>query len=111
MWLWTVDVLDVKTIWPEANDIPADTLTDLLNAATNICTAYAPAHPDPLVSVPIPQEWTYAVILQARHTWGQLGGGQQQEYGPDGLAIPVYPLVFAARDLLRVKSSPLKRLR
>ncbi|TSE15403.1 hypothetical protein B1A87_005250 [Arthrobacter sp. KBS0703] len=111
MWQWTVDVDFVKTIWPEAVDIDPDVLSTLLYTASSLCAAYAPTHTDPGVTEQVPETWKLALIFQARHTWGQMSGGQKQEYGPDGLAIPVYPLVFAARDLLRPKSSPLRRLR
>jgi hypothetical protein len=111
MWQWFVDVDVVKRVWPESNDIWPTDLTRLLYTASSLCEAYAPAHPDSTVTEQIPELWQMAVIFQARHTWGQMSGGHREEYGPDGMVIPSYPLVFAARDLLRPKSSPLKRLR
>ena len=98
----------VFDIWPEAADIDPATYAVLMNTANSLCVAYAPALP---LGQALPDAWKLAEIFQARHTWAQANGGTRQEFGPDGLAIPTYPLVFAAQDLLRPKTSPLSRLR
>ena len=94
--------------WAEAADIDSVTLDALMQAAHEVCTAYAPALSEGAI---VPHSWRIAEIEQARHVWSQATGGNGQEFGPDGLSMPSYPLVFAARDLLRPKSSPLGRLR
>lgn len=98
----------VHTIWPESEDIDPQTFAVLMATANALCVAYAPVLPD---ETNIPGNYKMAEIFQARHTWAQANGGIRQEVGPDGLAIPTYPLVFAAQDLLRPKSSPLSRVR
>lgn len=106
--MWNADLIQVLEIWPEANDIDVVTLQNLMDVAYEVCFAYAPTLP---IETPVPESWKLAEIMQARHIWGQLRGGNQQEFGSDGLSIAVYPLIFAARDLIRPKSSPLGRLR
>lgn len=95
-------------VWSQAKDIESSTLDALMLAANEVCTAYAPALSEGAI---VPQAWRFAEIEQARHIWSQAVSGNAQEIGPDGYAMPSYPLVFAARDLLRPKSSPLSRLR
>lgn len=106
--MWNIDSALAYTIWPESADMDVNTFTALMEASNELCAAYAPTLP---VAAPIPTSWLLAEIFQARHIWSQIHGGNQSELGPDGYNIPVYPLVFAARDLLRPKSSPLGRLR
>lgn len=98
----------VHSIWPEAADIDTAAFQVLMSTANALCAAYAPPLP---LGDEVPDAWKLAEIFQARHTWSQASGGNSQEYGPDGMSIPTYPLVFAARDLLRPKTSPLSRLR
>ncbi|RNL52737.1 hypothetical protein [Arthrobacter oryzae] len=98
----------VEEIWPEAADIESSVYFALMLTANALCVAYAPVLADGAV---VPDSWKLAEIFQARHTWSQFNGGNRDEIGADGYAVPVYPLVFAARDLLRPKSSPLSRLR
>jgi hypothetical protein len=98
----------VLKVWPEAEDIDPQVFAALMSTANALCTAYAPVLPEGAV---VPDTWKLAEIFQARHTWGQMSGGNREEYGPDGMAIPVYPLFLAARELLRPTSSPLGRLR
>lgn len=105
--MWNVDLDFVSSLWADAADIEKDTLDVLLETACIVCEAYAP----PLGDAPIPYNYLVAEIMQARHIWGQMRGGNQNAFGPDGFEIQVYPLVFAARDLLRPKTSPLGRLR
>lgn len=101
------DSVFITNMWREADDIDPSTLTSLLAIANEACAAYAPALP----ASGVPASWKLAEIFQARHIWSQAGGGNAEEIGADGLAVPVYPLIFAARDLLRPKTSPLGRLR
>lgn len=105
--MWNIDKDFIFSLWADAADIEPNTLDVLLETANVVCTAYAP----PLTGEVIPSNYLVAEIMQARHVWGQLRGGNQNSYGPDGYEIQVYPLVFAARDLLRPKTSPLSRLR
>lgn len=106
-WNYMNDAFVFK-IWPEAADIDPAVYAILMSTANALCVAYAPAIPEGAFPS---DSYKLAEIIQARHTWGQLSGGNRQEYGPDGLAIPVYPLVFVAQNLLRPPSSPLGRLR
>ena len=98
----------VYDLWADAADLDSDTRNLLFQVSHQVCLAYAP----PLAEgAPVPPNYLVAEIMQARHTWGQLRGGNQNSFGPEGYEIQVYPLVFAARDLLRPKTSPLGRLR
>ena len=98
----------VFDLWADAADLEPDTRNLLFQVAHAVCAAYAP----PLAEgAPVPPNYLVAEIMQARHTCSQLRGGNQNSFGPDGFEIQVYPLVFAARDLLRPKTSALSRLR
>lgn len=97
----------IGEVWADSVNINPAVLDMLLSAANELCVAYAPTLSEGDV---IPDSWLLAEILQARHIWSQASGGDAQQVNADGFVIPTYPLVFAARDLLRPKSSPLSRL-
>lgn len=109
--MWNYDEAKVISSWPEAEDLITDDpqlYSQLMNSANAICTAYAPALPE---GAAVPESWLLAEVITARDLWSKLAGGNREEIGPDGMAIPVYPLVLTARTLLRPKASPLSRLR
>lgn len=99
---------DVEAVWPEAMDFSATVYDRLFETANALCAAYAPALPE---GDPIPESWKTAEVLQARHIWSQNGRGTSEAFGPDGLPVSSYSLVMTARDILRPKSSPLRRVR
>jgi hypothetical protein len=109
--MWNSDDDFVFTIWPEAAELDPAVYARLMATSNSLCWAYAPSTPDGTYPNDVPETWKLAEIFQARHLWSQASGGNRQEFGADGMAIPTYPLVFAARDLLRPASSPLGRLR
>lgn len=98
----------VGEMWPDSEYIDPSTVGSLLDAANEMCVAYAPPLP---ATGAVPQRYMLAEMMQAKHIWSAMRGGNSESVGPEGLAIPTYPLVFQARDLLRPKSSPLLRLR
>lgn len=98
----------VQSIWPEAVDIDPSTLDQLLSTANSLCVAYAPVLAE---GAAVPNAWRMAEVITARDIWSKMGGGNAEQFGPDGMAIPVAPLVWLARDLLRPKTSPISRLR
>lgn len=106
-WNYTSNVF-VEAIWPDSADMDPQVLDTLLRISNAVCAAYAPALSE---TDTVPDSYKLAEIFQARDTWSKFNGGNSEQYGPDGMSIPVYPLAFVARDLLRPKSSPLKRLR
>ena len=107
MWNDLLDLTFVESVWSEAADIDPVTLESLFIASNEVCMAYAPLLP---AGSPIPMSYKLAEIMQARHIWSQFAGGNQDTMGQDGFTVTVYPLVFAARDLLRPKTSPLRKL-
>jgi len=108
--MWNTDKMFVEEIWPDAtgDKMSPEVYLLLMQAAHEVCVAYAPVLSE---GAPVPQAYKLAEIFQARHLHTQFHGGNRDEIGADGYAIPTYPLVFAARDLLRPKTSPLGRLR
>ncbi|QCO98967.1 hypothetical protein FCN77_16255 [Arthrobacter sp. 24S4-2] len=98
----------IQSIWPEAADIDSVLLDQLLSTANSLCVSYAPVLPE---GASIPGNYRMAEVITARDIWSKMSGGNREEFGPDGLAIPVAPLIYLARDLLRPKTSPLGRLR
>ena len=107
MWNDLLDLTFVESIWADAVDIDPRVIESLFIASHEICMAYAPAL---LEGEAVPERYKVAEIFQARHIWTQAAGGNREEIGADGYAIPAYPLVFAARDLLRPRRNPLSRL-
>ena len=105
--MWNTDSSKVFDIWPEAADLPPAAYQTIMQSANALCAAYAPPV-DPWLA---PDNYKLAEILQARHIWSQNGRGNSDNFGPDGLQISTYSLVMTARDLLRPKSSPLRRIR
>jgi hypothetical protein len=106
--MWNLDDDHVQKVWPEAADIDPVVYLQVMMTANSLCVAYAPALPEG----GYPSEsYKLAEIITARDIWSKMGGGNAEQFGPDGLAIPVAPLVWLARDLLRPKTSPLSRLR
>lgn len=77
-----------SSTWREAGDIPAETLADLLLAATEGCADYAPSLAD---GDPLPFRYTLAAIYQARELWA---AGMR-----DGDVIASEAGVIRARDL------------
>lgn len=106
--MWNLNDEHVFKIWPEAADIDPAVYLQVMMTAHNLCVAYAPALPEGAYPS---ESYKLAEIITARDIWSKMGGGNRQEFGPDGMEIPVAPLIWLARDLLRPKTSPLSRLR
>jgi hypothetical protein len=100
--------LFIFAVWPDAEDMDIAVLDVYMSTANSLCVAYAPALP---LDADIPDAYKLAEVYQARHLWSQARGGNRDQFDQDGNVVPVYPLVFAARDLLRPKTNPLGRLR
>ena len=110
--MWNIDQNAVFEVWPEAEELPILTYQSIMETANALCAAYAPSPALDAAGNPvIPDSWKMAEILQARHIWSQNGRGNSDTFGPDGLQISTYSLVMTARDILRPKSSPLRRIR
>jgi hypothetical protein len=105
--MWNLDDERVHKVWPEAADIDPAVYLQVMMTANSLCVAYAPAFEGDYP----PESYKLAEIITARDIWSKMGGGNRQEFGPDGMEIPVAPLVWLARDLLRPKTSPISRLR
>jgi hypothetical protein len=106
--MWNLDDTHVFKVWPEAADLDPAVYLPVMITAHSLCVAYAPALPEGAYPS---ESYLLAEIITARDIWSKMGGGNSQQFGPDDLAIPVAPLVWLARDLLRPKTSPLSRLR
>lgn len=96
----------IFSVWEDAENVPEETLAVLFESAFEVCEAFAPD----LKGSPVPVSYKLAEIMQARHIYGQFRGGNRESFGTGEFEVSVYPLVFAARDLLRPKRSPLGRL-
>lgn len=107
MWVKPEDSLTAE-LWPESANMDPEALGVLFEAAHEACMAYAPLLP---AGAPIPARFKLAQIMQARHIWTQMAGGNRDEVGTEGYQVAVYPLVFAAQDLLRPKTTGIRGLR
>jgi hypothetical protein len=97
----------IVAIWADSEYIDTNILTAYLNAANDVCAAFAPSLVE---GATIPDSWKIAEILQAKHIWSRARSGNRDSIGGDGYEISTYPLVLEARGLLRPKRSPLKGL-
>ncbi|APX03374.1 hypothetical protein [Arthrobacter sp. QXT-31] len=106
--MWNMVKSQALELWPDAEHIDDATYFDIMEAANALCVAYAPSLPE---GAEIPKAWYLAEILMARDLWSKMSGGNNEQIGPDGYAIRPANLEWQARNLLRPKTSPLKRLR
>lgn len=83
--------------WPDA-PVDDEDLNDLLETARIQCEAYAPA-----VSGEVPVNYRQAQLMQARNLWQSIKADPGGQIGADGLAIPVFPLDWVVKNLLRPK--------
>lgn len=93
-----VDTEDVIERWLDAPEEPE--LSELLEIAHDVCSAYAPAN----VPSPVPLRYGKAQLLQAQHIYARSKSGNGDSIGPDGYAVSTYSLVLEARNLLRPPS-------
>ena len=100
-----VDTEDITERWLDAPEEPE--LSELLEIAHDVCSAYAPAR----LPSPVPARYGKAQLLQAQHIYARAKSGNGDSMGPDGYQVSTYPLVLEARSLLRPKRSPLAGLR
>lgn len=82
------------------DDVPLDvaTLESLLQAAYELCSAYAPA----VVPSPIPERYLLAQMEQAKSMW-EASRKSGDELGPEGFAIRIFPMDWSVKNLLRPK--------
>lgn len=92
---------DARYLWADAPLDPI-VLQELLNAANAQCAAYAPALVDANGNpVPPPINYKHAEIRQARALWAVISGNADNQVGPDGMTVPVFPLDWHVKQLLR----------
>jgi hypothetical protein len=91
---------DALALWPDADTVPADTLTLLLDTAWEQCERYVPA--DELTPQPAtpPHRWVQANVLAARDLWTAYRR-DGDVLGFDNYAVTVRPLSSTVRQLLR----------
>ena len=96
-WVDTEDIIDR---WTDAPEEPE--LSELLEIAHDVCSAYAPATLPAGQKVPL--RYGKAQLLQAQHIYARAKSGNGDSIGPDGYAVSTYTLVLEARNLLRPPS-------
>lgn len=89
---------DAAEHWGDAPNLPAGTLNDLLEVATEQCQAYAPELAE---GAPVPRRYTLATIYQARELRAASQRGEQDVIGVGDYAIRARPLTAAVKQLLR----------
>lgn len=103
-WIIPTDTL-VADLWPDAPD--GATLTAVLDSAQEQCAAFAPAPVLDAGGLPIiPNRWKIALIMQARAIWRGLLAGSNDQIGPDGITVTVYPMDRTVKALLRPRRIP-----
>ncbi len=100
----------LNELWADSAHLSDETLSVLLSIARTAVEAYAPALAFPEDA---PPTYRVAQILQARHVWATASSGGEGSFGPDGymLTASSWPLVMAARDLVRPKRHPFLSIR
>lgn len=91
---------DAHLQWTDApfEDVQLHTLLESSKVAV---LTYAPALTE---GTRIPANYRQAQLMQARSIWNAAKGTDQAMLGPEGFALPVYPLDKNIRQLLRPKS-------
>ncbi|GAA4831628.1 hypothetical protein GCM10023221_04300 [Luteimicrobium xylanilyticum] len=89
---------DARRFWADAVDMEDEDLTMLLEAAHDQCAAYAPAIAD---DATVPDSWVYAEVLQARALSRSGVAGRDDQVGPDGYQVTVFPMDWTVKKLLR----------
>ncbi len=89
---------DARRFWTDAVDMEDEDLTMLLEAAHAQCAAYAPT----LAEGETPSDsWVYAEVLQARALGRSAVAGRDDQLGPDGFQVTVFPMDWTVKKLLR----------
>lgn len=101
-----MDRFDIGAVWADAATIDEPVLIALLKGARRAVDAYAPDGTDEEIL-------EMATVMHARHVWASAAGGNNAEFGPDGYQVTAstWPLVMAARDLLRPRGNLLNQVR
>lgn len=87
-----------RDAWVDAHEIDDDQLEDLLTTARIQCEAYAPKR-----TGLIPVNYRQGQIMQARNLWQSVKSDPAGNIGPDGMAIPTFPLDWVVKAVLRPK--------
>lgn len=106
--MFNTDMEFVSSLWADFDNLPEDTGLSMLGTGHIECLKYVSPLED---GVEVPDNYLLAEIMFAKDAWSKLSGGNSTSFGSDGYERPVYPLYYAARDLLIPKASPLTRLR
>jgi hypothetical protein len=102
----------LEVLWPASLQLDPEALEWIMQGAYEACSAVAPAPQLDNIGQPvIPFSWRLAQVMQAKHIWSRLRGGNAEQVGPDGYAISTFPLVLEARSLLRPKRPAFQGLR
>lgn len=95
-----VTVERARSGWADSDTMSNRELAEWLASAYAECEAYAPAL---AVGVDPSENLRVAQIYQARATWRALSENTQNQMGPDGYQIIVYPLDWTVKQMLRPK--------
>lgn len=98
----------VLALWQDAPDVTSPEYVAYMTASNALCIAYAPALSE---GAEIPANYRMAEVFWAIHLWAGSRADANGDMGADGFAIPVARYDLKAQDLLRPKTSPLKRFR
>lgn len=96
-----VSLTQARVMWADAPDDDV-ALFHVLDAAHTAVIEYAPAIEE---GSPIPPSYRQAQLMQARSIWtAQRGDKDGSQFGAEGIVIPVFPLDWHVRQLLRPKT-------
>lgn len=83
--------------WADAQTMEDDELTGYLQTAYEQCVAFI----EPVEGTLIPARYVQAQIMQARAVWRSIESGDDNQVGPDGLTVTVFPMDWTVKSLLR----------
>ncbi|MFC8038624.1 hypothetical protein ACFUOZ_04655 [Paenarthrobacter sp. NPDC057355] len=98
----------VTAIWQDAPDVTDTEYSAYMEASNALCVAYAPALSE---GAEIPTNYRMAEVYWAMHLWAGTRADANGSMGAPDYSIPVARYDLKAQDLLRPKSSALRRLR
>jgi len=90
--------------WPDAEDVPAALLNDLLNVARAAVEEFAPVLPAEMVEDGLcPASYRLAHFMQTRNLWNAVEVTPGGDFGDDTYSMRPVPLDWIVKQLLRPK--------
>ena len=96
----TIDQARMPGLWPDAANIPDDTLTLILGVAWSQCAVFLGRADGDTLPSPVPDTWVLGNVYQARELW-RASRAEADVIGFDTFAVTPRPLTSTVKAILR----------